>query len=55
MNKFAIAVLFTIMVTSFAISMEEAKNMINQDQCATKTMDLLTPEIEAKVAELKKD
>jgi hypothetical protein len=53
MNKFAIAVIFTIMVSSFALTLDEAKNMINQDSCATKIMDLLAPEIEAKVAEVK--
>ena len=53
MNKFAIAVIFTIMVSSFALTLDEAKNLINQDSCATKVMELLAPEIEAKVAEVK--
>ena len=54
MSKAVFAILFTLMVTSMAITMEEAKNRIGKDQCAVKIMDLYEDEINAKIVELKK-
>ncbi len=55
MSKIVIAVIFALMVSSFAMSYDDAKNLIEKDSCAVKTMELLEGQIQAKAAQLKED
>lgn len=55
MSKAVLAIFLTLMVTSFAMTFDEAKGLIENDQCATKVMTQLQSQIEAKVTEMKEN
>jgi hypothetical protein len=56
MSKTFFVIFATLLVASFAIEpLQQIKDLVKTDECAVKTMEIIQPEIQAKIQELKKN
>ncbi len=53
-KKMKVAILFAfLLVASFAASFDEVKALVKNDQCAEKSLELITPQVHEQIQKLK--